>query len=230
MAGVRIKRKIGGKPADSPGGREGLGVPARLRAYFLAGVLVTAPISLTIYIAWWIVTSIDGWVRPFIPEGYLPESYLPFSIPGLGVLIVVVLLTLIGAFAAGYIGRLMLGYGEGIVARMPFVRSVYSALKQVVETIFSKKASAFREVVMLQYPRLGVWSLGFITGPAHPEFQRHVDKELLHVFIPCAPPTTGYLIITTRDEVTTLDMSVEEGFKLVISGGIIVPSEGDKRG
>jgi len=225
MSVLRVKRKAG----DSTASREGLGVAARLRAYFLAGVLVTAPIGLTVYIAWWVVNFIDGWVRPFIPKGYLPESYLPFSIPGLGLLIVAAALTLIGAFAAGYVGRLMLRYGEGIVSRMPFVRSVYSAVKQVMETIFSNKASAFREVVMLQYPRLGVWSLGFITGPAHPEFQRHVDAELLHVFIPCAPPTTGFLIITTRDQVTTLDMSVEDGFKLLISGGIIVPTETEKR-
>lgn len=221
-------RRGAGIPDAAPA--EGLGLLARMRAYFLAGVLVTAPIGLTIYIAFWLVNLIDGWVRPFIPKGYLPDSYLPFSIPGLGVLIVVLALTLIGAFAAGYVGRLLLGWGEGVVARMPVVRSVYSAAKQVVETVFSKKSSAFREVVMLEYPRPGLWSLGFITGPAHPEFERRLGRELLHVFVPCAPPTAGYLVVTSRDELTTLDMSVEEGFKLVISGGIIVSPDADKRG
>ena len=198
---------------------------ARLRAYFLAGILVTAPTAVTIYIAWWFVSVIDGRIRPLIPAAYNPENYLPFSIPGIGVLTVIVVLTLIGAFAAGYVGRLVLRIGEGVVGRMPVVRSIYGAVKQIFETVLAKKSNAFREVVVIEYPRLGVWSLGFITGNAHPEVQKISAEEMVHVFIPCAPPTAGYLVMAPRREVTVLDMTVEDGLKLVMSGGIVTPPD-----
>ena len=150
-------------------------------------------------------------MRPLIPAAYNPENYLPFSIPGIGVLTVILTLTLIGAFAAGYVGRLALRFGESLVARMPVVRSIYGTIKQIVETVLAKKSGAFREVVMLEYPRAGVWSIGFVTGAAHPEVQRRFDGEMVHVFIPCAPPTAGYLVTASRREVQTLDMTVEEG-------------------
>ena len=211
--------------APRPPRREGIGLMGRLRAYFLAGILVTAPTAVTIYIAWWFVSFIDGHIRPLIPAAYNPENYLPFSIPGIGVLTVIVALTLIGAFAAGYVGRLVLRIGEGVVERMPVVRSIYGAVKQIFETVLAKKSNAFREVVMMQYPRAGVWSLGFITGSAHPEVQRAcaMEEEMVNVFIPCAPPTAGYLVMVPRHEVTVLNISVEDGLKLVMSGGIVVP-------
>lgn len=201
--------------------REGIGFMGRLRAYFLAGALVTAPIAVTTYIGWWFITFIDGNIRPLIPAAYNPENYLPFSIPGIGLLTVVLALTLVGAFAAGYVGRLALRVSEGLVARMPVVRSVYGTVKQIVETVLAKKTGAFREVVMLEYPRRGVWSLGFVTGAAHPEIQQRFDVEMVHVFIPCAPPTAGYLVAAPRSEIQHIDMSVEEGFKLIVSCGIV---------
>lgn len=210
--------------------RERIGLIGRLRAYFLAGVLVTAPIAITIYIAWWFVSFIDGHIRPLIPSSYNPENYLPFSIPGIGVLTVIVVVTLIGAFTAGYVGRLMLGLSEGVVERMPVVRSVYSAVKQIFETVLAKKSNAFREVVVLQYPRPGVWSLGFITGAAHPEVEEVCatdihGEEMVNVFIPCAPPTTGFLVMAPRHEVKVLNITVEDGLKMVMSGGIVVPPD-----
>ncbi len=211
--------------APRPPRHDGIGLVARLRAYFLAGVLVTAPTAVTIYIAWWFVSLIDGHIRPLIPAAYNPENYLPFSIPGIGVLTVIVVLTLIGAFAAGYVGRLVLRIGEGLVGRMPVVRSIYGAVKQIFETVLAKKSNAFREVVLIEYPRLGVWSLGFITGSAHPEVQKVSAEEMVNVFIPCAPPTAGYLLIVPRRDVTVLDMSVEDGLKLVMSGGIVTPPD-----
>ncbi|OYD85613.1 DUF502 domain-containing protein [Azospirillum brasilense] len=203
----------------------GIGLMGRLRAYFLAGVLVTAPIAVTVYLGWWLLAFIDGHVRPLIPTAYNPENYLPFSIPGIGVLTLIIVLTLIGAFAAGYVGRLVVRIGEGVVERMPVVRSVYGAVKQIVETVVAKKSKAFREVVLVEYPRHGVWSLGFITGAAHPEVQKMSAEEMVHVFIPCAPPTAGYLAILPRREVTVLDMTVEDGLKLVMSGGIVTPPD-----
>jgi len=215
-----------GQPAEPPRPRrERIGFMGRLRAYFLAGVLVTAPIAITIYIAWWFVSFIDGHIRPLIPAAYNPENYLPFSIPGIGVLTVIAVVTLIGTFTAGYVGRLVLGLGEGLVERMPVVRSVYGAVKQIFETVLAKKSNAFREVVVLQYPRVGVWSLGFITGSAHPEVQQVSAAEMVNVFIPCAPPTAGYLVMVPRHEVTVLNITVEDGLKLVMSGGIVVPPD-----
>ncbi len=211
--------------APRPPRREGIGLMGRLRAYFLAGVLVTAPIAVTIYIGWWFLSFIDGNIRPLIPTAYNPENYLPFSIPGIGVVTLIVALTLIGAFAAGYVGRLVVRMGEGAVERMPVVRSVYGAVKQIVETVVAKKSNAFREVVLVEYPRLGVWSLGFITGAAHPEVQKVSAEAMVHVFIPCAPPTAGYLLMVPRREVTVLDMTVEDGLKMVMSGGIVSPPE-----
>lgn len=208
-----------------PPRREGIGLMGRLRAYLLAGVLVTAPIAVTIYIGWWFLSFIDGHIRPLIPTAYNPENYLPFSIPGIGVLTLLVALTLVGAFTAGYVGRLVLRIGEGAVERMPVVRSVYGAVKQIVETVLAKKSNAFREVVLVEYPRHGAWSLGFITGAAHPEVQKVSAEEMVHVFIPCAPPTAGYLVILPRREVRVLDMTVEDGLKLVMSAGIVSPPD-----
>ncbi len=209
-------------PAPPPRPKRGIGLMGRLRAYFLAGVLVTAPIATTVYIAWWFISYIDGSIRPLIPARYNPENYLPFSIPGIGLLVVFLVLTLIGAFTAGYVGRLVVRLGEGVVARMPVVRGLYGATKQIVETVLAKKSAAFREVVAVEYPRRGVWSLGFITGPAHPQVQRlSPDEEMVNVFIPCAPPTAGYLLMVPRSEVRHLDMPPEEGLKLVVSGGIV---------
>ncbi|HYG86533.1 MAG TPA: DUF502 domain-containing protein [Azospirillum sp.] len=203
--------------------REGIGLMGRLRAYFLAGVLVTAPIAITVYIASWFIDLIDSRVRPLIPAAYNPEKYLAFSVPGIGVAVMIVALTLIGAFAAGYVGRLVLRIGEGLVARTPVVRSVYGAVKQIFETVLADKSKAFREVVLVEYPRKGVWSLGFITGSAHPEVQRVSADALVSVFIPCAPPTAGYLLFVPRREVTVLDLTIEEGLKMVLSAGIVAP-------
>ena len=195
----------------------------RLRAYFLAGILVTAPIAITVYLASWFIELIDSRIRPLIPAAYNPEKYLPFSVPGIGVVVVIVVLTLIGAFAAGYVGRLVLRLGEGLVGRTPVVRSVYSAVKQILETVLANKSKAFREVVLVEYPRKGVWSLGFISGTAHPEIQKVSGEAMVNVFIPCAPPTAGYLVFVPKREVTVLDMTVEEGLKMVLSAGIVTP-------
>lgn len=205
--------------------REGIGLMGRLRAYFLAGILVTAPIAITVYIASWFIELIDSRIRPLIPSAYNPENYLPFSIPGVGVAVMILFLTLIGAFAAGYVGRLVLRAGEGVVARTPVVRGLYGGVKQIVETVLANKSKAFREVVLVEYPRKGLWSMGFISGTAHPEIQKVSGEAMVNVFIPCAPPTAGYLVFVPRRDVTVLDITVEEGLKMVLSAGIVTPSE-----
>jgi uncharacterized membrane protein len=195
----------------------------RLRAYFLAGVLMTAPIGITIYLAWLFLAFVDARVVPLIPEGYNPESYLPFSVPGIGLVVLVVVLTLIGALTAGYVGRLLLQTSERVFASMPVIRSLYSTVKQIVETVLANR-TAFREVVLLEYPRRGTWSLGFITGTVQGEAQHVSEEEMVSVVIPTVPlPTAGYLVFLPRREVVVLDMTVEEGMKMAISGGIVAP-------
>lgn len=210
---------------DNPKAK-GLGFGARLRAYFLAGVLVTAPLSITLYLAWVLVGMVDRTVTPLIPARYNPESYLPFGLPGLGVVVVLVSLTLIGMLTAGYVGRLVIRASEGVLARMPIVRSVYGATKQVFETVLANQSQAFREVVLIEYPRRGIWALGFITGPTQGEVQNLTADDVVNVFVPTTPnPTSGFLLFFPRSDIHVLNMTIEEGIKMVVSGGIVTPPD-----
>ncbi len=202
------------------------GIMGRLRAYFLAGVLVTAPISITIYIAWLIVSFIDAAVNPLIPERYNPETYLPFALPGLGVVILLVILTLIGAVTAGFVGRSLIRVYDTLLARMPVIRSVYSALKQIIETILAQQSAAFRQAVLVEYPRPGLWAIAFITGRTEGEVQNLTADEMINVFLPTTPnPTSGFLLFVPKSDLVPLSMSVEEAIKMVISGGIVTPPD-----
>jgi uncharacterized membrane protein len=215
-------------PAEPPKGARPLrlGLMARLRAYFLAGILVTAPIAITLYLAWVLIDLIDTSVAQLIPEPYNPENYLPFSVPGLGLVMVIVALTLVGAFAAGYAGRLTVRAGEAVLARMPVIRSVYAAVKQILETVLANQSSAFREVVLLEYPRRGIWTLGFITGQTQGEVKDLTADDIVNVFVPTTPnPTSGFLLFVPRSDLHVLEMTVEEGIKVVVSGGIVTPPD-----
>lgn len=199
---------------------------ARLRAYFFAGVLVTAPIGITVYLAWSVVSWVDESVLPLLPAQYNPETYLPFSLPGIGLVVLLVFMTAVGAVTAGMLGRMVVGYGERILSRMPIIRSVYSATKQIFETMLAQKSTAFREVVLVEFPRPGMWSIGFITGVTEGEVQELTDEEVLNVYIPTTPnPTSGFLCFVPRSEVYPLTMTVEEGIKLVVSGGLVIPPD-----
>ena len=203
-----------------------LGLLARLRAYFLAGVLVTAPVAITFYIVWLIVSFVDRRVSGLLPERYNPESYLPFGIPGLGLVIAVAALILIGAATAGYLGRVIVRINDAALARMPVVRSIYGATKQIFETVLAQKSTAFRQVCLVEYPRRGIWSLGFITGTTVGEVQERTSDEVLNVFLPTTPnPTSGFLLFVPRRDIVLLEMSIEDGIKMVISGGIVTPPE-----
>ncbi|MCP4923687.1 MAG: DUF502 domain-containing protein [bacterium] len=200
------------------------GAFAKLRGYFFAGLLLTAPISLTIYLTWAIVTFIDERVKPLIPVVYHPEYYLPFDIPGFGLLIAVISLTLVGALMAGVFGRYFIHLSERILNKMPIVRGLYGAIKQIFETLLNNQSTAFRKVVMIEYPRKGIWSLGFITGVTKGEVQDLTEDEVVNVFIPTTPnPTSGYLLFVPSQDIHSLDMSVEEGIKMVVSAGILTP-------
>ncbi len=212
-------------PAAEPPARR-MGVGARLRAYFLTGVLVTAPIGITFYVAWAFITAVDRTVTPLIPGAYNPETYLPFGLPGLGLVVVAVALTMVGALTAGFLGKFIVRTYERVLNRMPVIRGVYSALKQIFETVLAQKSNAFREAVLLEYPRPGIWTIGFLTGEPARELAQILGNEVVNVFVPTTPnPTSGFLLFVPRKDVTPLAMSVDDAIKLVISGGIVVPPE-----
>jgi len=197
---------------------------ARLRAYFFAGILITAPVSITIYLAWLFVSSVDARVTTLLPARFNPETYLPFAIPGLGLVIVFLGLTLIGATTAGYLGRLITRILDGALDRMPVLRSVYRAVKQVFETVLAKKSSAFRQAVLVEYPRRGIWTIGFLTGVTEGEVQDVTGQEVINVFVPTTPnPTSGFLLFVPRTDVIELAMPVEDALKMIVSGGIVTP-------
>ena len=206
------------------------GFATRLRNYFLAGVLVTAPVSITLWLAWKMVSLVDNQVTPLIPPKWNPETYLPFALPGLGILVALLVLTIIGSITAGYLGRVIIKTSERLLSRVPVVRSVYSWTRQVFETVLSQRSNAFREVVLIEYPCRGSWAVGFITGQTSGEVQSLTQETVYNVFIPATPnPTTGFLLFIPERDIRRLDFTVEEGIKLVISGGIVTPP-GEKEG
>lgn len=201
---------------------------ARLRGWFFAGLLVTAPIFLTIYITWMVVSFLDSQIVSLLPSQLrdLFTTRIPGfgEVPGYGLIIGLVMITLVGALAAGFIGRWLIRMGESVLARMPIVRSIYSASKQVLETVMASQSDAFRDVVLVQYPRKGLWVIGFVTGNTKGEVQQRTHDDTVNVFVPTTPnPTSGFLLFCPRQELVFLDMSVDDALKLVVSGGIVTP-------
>ena len=198
----------------------------RIRAYLLTGIVVTAPIAITVWLTWNFIHWVDVQITPLIPAPYNPATYLPFSIPGLGLLIMLIFLTLVGFVAANFFGRTLIHLGERLVGRMPIVRSIYGTLKQIIETVLQNTSKSFRQVVLIEYPRRGLWSIAFLTGSARGELKRRLGDDWVTVYMPTTPnPTSGYLLIVQRSDMIYLDMSVEEAIKLIISTGVISPPD-----
>jgi uncharacterized membrane protein len=198
-----------------------------LRSYFLTGLIVTGPVAITLYLTWTFIQWVDGWVTPFIPATYLPETYLPFRIPGFGLIVAVIGMTLVGFLTANLVGRSLVRFGETLLDRMPVVRGIYKALKQVFATIFSQSGTSFRKVGLVEFPQ-GAWSVVFISADPSPAIERLLPggpgQDWVSVFMPCAPnPTTGFFFLLPRAKVIELPISIEEGTKLVISAGLIQP-------
>lgn len=216
-------------PADETGAaRPRMSLSQRLRAYLFAGILVTAPIFITFYLAWLFVTFVDSKINPLIPAKYNPETYLPFAVPGLGLIILIIGLMLVGALTAGFFGRLWMRLSERVLSQMPVIRNVYSAVKQILETVLAQQSNAFREAVLIEYPRRGIWAIGFLTGQTKGEVQNLTEEECINVFLPTTPnPTSGFLLFVPKKDLVPLSMTVEEAIKMVISGGIVTPP--DKR-
>ena len=202
-----------------------------LKTYFFTGILVTAPIAITLYLAVELFKWVDSSVTRFIPEKYNPETYLPYGLPGLGVLLLVVVLVLIGMLAVNIFGRWLMGIGQRLIERIPVVSGVYSALKKLFETLLGQGGtSAFRKAVLVEYPRKGVWTIAFLTTPVYEEFTDLLPDDMVTVYVPTTPnPTSGFMLYVPKKEVKELDMRVDDAIKMVISTGIVTPSKRIKK-
>ena len=198
----------------------------RLRSWFFTGLVVFGPVGMTIYIAWWVVNTIDNWVTPWLPRTVLPDTYLSFHVPGVGVVIALIGLTLFGFLTANFIGRTLVRFGEAMLDRTPLVRGVYKGLKQVFETVFSQSGSQFRKVGLVEFPMRGSWSIVFMSSAPAEAVSGALpgEKPMISVFLPCTPnPTTGFYFYIPADDVVELPISPDEAAKLVMSAGLIQP-------
>jgi uncharacterized membrane protein len=201
------------------------GVVGRLRNYFLTGLVVAGPVAVTAWLIWWFVTWVDNLVRPLIPQGYRPETYLPINIPGFGLVIAFVALTLLGFFTANLVGSRLVNLGENLLEHMPVVRPIYRTIRQIFQTLFSSSDSSFRHVGLVEFPAPGMWSVVFLTQPPSAEIAARLPQsEHVSAFLPCTPnPTTGFFFYVPRHDVIDLDITVEQAMTLLISAGIIQP-------
>lgn len=197
----------------------------RLRAYFFTGLVITAPIAITVWATYWFVTLFDAWVKPFLPAAYNPDNYLPIKVPGFGLVFALITITIIGALAANLVGRTLIGMWDKLLYRTPVVRSVYKGSKQIFETLFSQKGASFRYVCLVEWPRKGAWSIGFVSREVDGgEVGLEDGRAMYAVYVSTTPnPTSGYVFFVDVDDVKILGMSVEDGLKLVISMGLVFP-------
>ena len=200
---------------------------ARLRGYFLTGLIIVGPVAITIYVVWWFINLVDGWIKPLIPEQYLPDNFLPFNVPGVGLIVGIFTLMFVGALAANLFGRTIVSYGEMMLDRMPVVRGVYRLLKQIFTTVFSKAGTGFKRVGLIEFPRRGLYAIVFVSGDPPSEIKGKLDNgELMTVFMPNAPnPTTGFVLFMPAKDVILLDMKIDDAAKLVISAGLVAPPQ-----
>ena len=210
------------------------GLIAGFRNSFLTGLVVIAPVALTIWLIWSVIGWIDGFVLPFIPNLYHPDNILntifgqdvAINIRGLGVVVFLLFTTFVGWIAKGFLGRSLIRVGENLVRRMPVVRSIYSCVKQIAETVFAQSDRSFEKACLIEYPRKGIWAVGFISTEAKGEvkYKAKSNSDLLSVFVPTTPnPTSGFMLFFPRNDVIELEMSIEDAAKLVISAGLVYP-------
>ena len=213
---------------------------SKARGNFLAGIIIVAPIGLTLWLIWTVVGWVDGWVWPFVPEAYqpeqlinlllgrTPENWIDINVRGVGVVIFLVFTIMVGWIGKGLIGRSFLSLGERMVDRMPVVRSIYNACKQIAETVFSQRDTSFDKACMIEYPRKGLWAIAFISTNAKGEIDAKLSngEPIVTVFLPTTPnPTSGFLLFLPQRDVKVLDMTVEDAAKLVISAGLVYPTD-----
>lgn len=201
-----------------------------LRANFLTGLVIVAPVALTIYFVWTAIGIIDSWILPLIPDRYVElfstEVNLGFNIRGFGLIIFLVFTLLVGYFMKGLIGRTMLKWGERLIDRTPVVRTVYNALKHIAETVINQSSNSFEKACLIEYPRKGVWAIAFIARPTKGEIKAKFKGKdnLIGLFVPTTPnPTSGFFLMVPESEIVILDMTLEDAVKLVISAGLVYP-------
>lgn len=197
----------------------------RARANFLTGLIVVAPVVVTLYLTWAFVTFVDSQIVPLVPAPYNPATYIEADIPGFGLVVFLIFTTIVGYFAKKVFGKQLIRLGEGIVDRLPLVRSIYNAMKQIVETVLSQSKNSFRHACLIEYPRRNLWAIAFVSTDTKGEIPgRAGQDEMVSVFLPTTPnPTSGFLLFVPKRDVVILDMSVEDAAKLVISAGLVTP-------
>lgn len=206
------------------------GVFARLRSSFLTGIVVIAPIGLTIWLIWSLAGWVDSVVLPLVPQTFRPEQYIGINLRGVGVIFFLLFTILVGWIAKGLIGRSLLRFAEGLVDQLPVVRSIYNGVKQIAETVFAQTDRSFEKACLVQYPRRDIWAIGFISTEAKGEINARAEtgSQLMSVFVPTTPnPTSGFLLYFPEEDVIELDMTVEDAAKLVISAGLVYPNPKD---
>ncbi|MEP3844066.1 MAG: DUF502 domain-containing protein [Paracoccaceae bacterium] len=229
-------------PFDPEPPRRRPGLLATFRASFLTGLVVIAPVGLTVWLIWSVVGWVDGFVLPLVPLQYQPDKLIQtylgldpavqINVRGIGLIIFLFFTIFVGWLAKGYIGRSFIRWAEGIVERTPVVRSIYNGIKQISETVFAQTESSFEKACLIEYPRKGIWAIGFISTQARGEIAERAGQygDLLSIFVPTTPnPTSGFLLFLPAEDVIELDMSVEDTAKLVISAGLVYPNGKDAK-
>jgi uncharacterized membrane protein len=213
---------LAGEPTHS------LRLGARLRGYFLTGLIVVGPMAITLYVVWWFINLVDAWVKPLIPTAYLPETYLPFNVPGVGLIVGVLGVMAMGALTANLFGRTLVSQGEMMLDRMPVVRGVYRLFKQIFQTVFSKSGTSFKRVGLIEFPRRGLYCIVFLAGdpPVEVDDKIGAGNPLITAFMPNGPnPTTGFIVFVPASEVIPLELAVEDAVKLIVSAGLVGPDQ-----
>lgn len=196
-----------------------------LRKWFIAGLLVIVPLVITLGVLNWIISTLDQTLA-ILPETWQPDRLLGVHIPGFGVILTLVILLGVGGIASNFIGRKLVGWGDSLVRRIPVVRSIYSSVKQVSDTVFSDSGNAFRKAVLVQWPREGVWTVAFVTGTPNGEVAALLRDDYVSVFVPTTPnPTGGYFVLVRKSECIELDMSVDAALKYIVSMGVVAPPD-----
>ncbi|MBD9646996.1 DUF502 domain-containing protein [Ensifer sp. PDNC004] len=204
-------------------------IATRLRNYFLTGLIICAPVAITVWLVRTFIDWADGWVKPYLPNFYNPDTYSPVAIPGFGLLVAIFVITFVGFMTANLVGRSIVNLAESLVNRTPLVRTIYKSTKQIFQTVLQEQSSSFKKAGLIEYPSPGIWSLVFIATDVKGEIASKFKErgmDMVAVFLPPTPiPTAGFLLFIPRDKIIPLDMSAEDAAKLLISGGLVTPDQ-----